>query len=89
MHDLDENGNRTEGKYDHEEISTAYLNKYLVKDFEKVFKESDLEYTMHRQHFQWKFASWTKYLLNVPWISEFVTGYLWAVLSKPQSTSDQ
>jgi len=73
------------GKYDYEVIPEDYLNKYLIKDFEAVFKKSSLDYEMHPQPFGSRFASWTKYFLNIPWINEFITGYLWVVLTKPAS----
>jgi len=84
FHDFDKDGNRIPDKYSYEEIPTDYLNKYLVKDFERGFKESDLDYEMYPIPFGSKFASWTKVLLNVPWIREFVIGYLWVVLVKPE-----
>lgn len=87
MHDFDENGNRYEDKYTHESIPTDYLNKYLVKDFERVFKNSALDFEMHPQPFGSKYAAWSRIFLNVPWIREFVTGYLWVVLTKPERTT--
>ena len=84
MHDFDENGERLQNKYEYESIPTDYLNKFLVTDFERVFDGSPLDYTMHPQPFGSKYAAWTKMFLKTPWIREFVTGYLWAVLSKPE-----
>jgi ubiquinone/menaquinone biosynthesis C-methylase UbiE len=83
FHDMDENGNKKEGKYDYEEIPKDYLNKYLVKDFEKVFAQSDFNVRMHPQPFGSRFASWTKVFLGVPWVREFIIGYLWIVLERP------
>lgn len=85
MHDYDENGDLYKDKYTEEEIPRDYLNKFLVKDFERVFTESSLDYQLHPQPFGSKYASWTKVFLKTPWIREFVTGYLWAVLSNPVS----
>ena len=83
LHDFDEDGNRKQNKYDHEEIPSDYLNKLLVSDFEKVFKDSSLDYKMYPQPFGSRYASWTKIFLNVPWIREYIIGYLWVVLTKP------
>jgi len=84
LHDIDDDGNRKTDKYLHEEIPTDYLNKYLVSDFEKVFAESDLEADVRPQPFGSRFASWTRIFLGVPWLREFIIGYLWVVLTKPQ-----
>ncbi len=86
FHDFDEDGNRKPGKYDHEEIPTDYLNKYLVSDFKKAFKDSPLEFNLYPQPFGSRFARWSRIFLNTPWISEFITGYLWVVLKKPTTT---
>jgi len=83
LHDYDDDGKLKVGKYDYEVIPEDYLNKYLIKDFEAVFKKSSLDYEMHPQPFGSRFASWTKHFLSVPWINEFITGYLWVVLTKP------
>lgn len=83
MHDFDENGERCKDKYGYESIPTSYLNKFLVKDFERVFLESPLDFELYPQPFGSKYASWSRIFLKTPWIGEFITGYLWAVLSKP------
>jgi SAM-dependent methyltransferase len=82
MHDLDEKGQKIEGKFLDQAISTEYLNKYLVRDFERVFKKSKFKYQIFPQHFGSKYARWTKILLKTPWLREFVTAYFWAVLTK-------
>jgi len=89
LHDIDDDGNRKTDKYLHEEIPTDYLNKYLVSDFEKVFAESDLEADVKPQPFGSRFASWTRIFLGVPWLREFIIGYLWVVLTKPEQQLDQ
>lgn len=85
MHDFDENGNKIPDKFNEEEISKDYLNKLLVRDFEKVFESSPFEYQLHRQHFGSKLARWTKYFLKAPIVGEFVTSYIWVVLTKPEN----
>ena len=85
FHDYDEDGNLKEDKYDHEEIPLDYLNKYLVEDFENAFEKSSFEANVLPQPFGSRYANWTKHFLNVPWLREFITGYLWVVLSKPVS----
>lgn len=89
LHDFDDDGNRKTDKYLHEEIPADYLNKYLVSDFEKVFAESDLDVDMRPQPFGSRFASWTRVFLGVPWLREFIIGYLWIVLTKPETQSNQ
>ena len=83
MHDFDENGQRKPDKFDYEEIPQDYLNKFLLKDFERVFRDCPLDYTMHQERFSSKWAGWTTPLLNVPLLREFFTAYIWVVLSKP------
>lgn len=83
LHDFDENGKRKEDKYDYEEIPGDYLNKHLVKDFERVFAESDLDFKVTLVPFGSRYAAWTKLFLGVPWVREFIHGYLWAVLTAP------
>jgi 2-polyprenyl-3-methyl-5-hydroxy-6-metoxy-1,4-benzoquinol methylase len=84
MHDVDEHGNKKQDKYQEEEISREYLNKLLIRDFKRVFDDSPFDYTIFPHPFGSKFARWTKVLLTVPWIREFVTSYIWVVLEKRQ-----
>ena len=88
MHDFDENGNRKEDKYTEESISTDYLNKLLIRDFEKVFRESSFAAQVHQQRFSSKWAAWTAPLLKVPFVREFFTAYLWIVLDKPAAETN-
>ena len=74
-------------KYTEEGISTEYLNKYLLRDFERVFRESPFEWTMHALPFGSKYARWTKVFLETPWIREFITGYIWVVLERDPQES--
>ena len=83
MHDFDENGQRKADKYTHESIPTDYLNKYLIKDFQKVFSESKLKYKINQERFSSKWAAWTTPLLSVPLLKEFFTAYIWVVLERP------
>lgn len=89
FHDLDENGNLKQGKYEHEEIPLDYLNKYTISDFEKVCNDSPLDSELHLQPFGSRYASWTRMFLGIPWIREFITGYLWIVLTKPVAQVNQ
>jgi 2-polyprenyl-3-methyl-5-hydroxy-6-metoxy-1,4-benzoquinol methylase len=82
MHDVDENGRKIEGKFTNETISTDYLNKLLIKDFERIFRESHFNYEIHPQHFGSNYARWTKVFLKTPWLREFITSYIWVVLKK-------
>lgn len=82
MHDFDEEGRRKD-KYNGDELSRDYMNRLLIRDFERLFRESPFEVAMHPRPFSSKLARWTKPLLGVPWVREFLTGYLWVVLTKP------
>ena len=44
MHDFDESGERLTDKYTETEISTDYLNKYMISGFETVLRESAFDF---------------------------------------------
>lgn len=79
-YDLDQNGVKLKGRYEGEKISEDYLNKYLIRDFERALDESKFDYTTHLVPFGHKFAN---LLLTIPWLRELCTGYVWFVLTKP------
>jgi len=87
MYDLDENGDKQPDKYHQEEISDQYVNKLLIRDFEKLFRESGFRYNTQAVPFGSRYAKWTRVFLRTPWLREFVTGYFWAVLTKEQPQS--
>lgn len=82
MHDFDEQGERIPDKYTHERISTDYINKYLIKDFERAIDEAGLKSTTYPVPFGSKYASWTRIFLGIPYVREFVAGYVWFVGKK-------
>lgn len=81
--DLDENGQKLKDKYDYVAISSDYLNKFLLSDFDQAFHDAGFASSMHLQPFSSRFASWTKPLLHIPFVREFIHSYFWAVLTKP------
>ena len=81
--ELDANGNRKTNAYTEESIPTSYLNKYFVRDFERVFMDSGLTWQLDLQPFG--AVPWTKPLLSLPVVREYFHGYFWAVLEKPHS----
>jgi SAM-dependent methyltransferase len=84
MHDLDENGQKKPDQYGGDEISTDYLNKLLIRDFEKIFRASQFEYRLFPIPFSHPYARWTRIFLKVPGLREVITSFFWAVLQKPQ-----
>jgi SAM-dependent methyltransferase len=82
MHDYDQDGQRLADKYTHESISTDYLNKYLIRDFQRAFLASGFVYETHLVPFGSRYARWTSACLHVPWLREFMAGYVWFVLTK-------
>jgi SAM-dependent methyltransferase len=82
MHDLDEQGQKKRDKYCDEAICEDYFNKFLIRDFERVFSESGLQWRVHLEPFGSRFARWTRVFLRVPYLREFFTAYLWAALQK-------
>lgn len=83
MHDFDKNGERIPDKFNYESIPTDYLNKFLIRDFERIFQQSEFDFQIHPERFSSRAAAWTKPLLRVPVLKEFFTSYIWCVLSKP------
>lgn len=79
-HDFDETGKRLP-KYQDEKISTDYVNKFSVRDFERAFANSGLEWRVELQPFSR--IRWTAPLLRVPFLREYLHSYLWATLTKP------
>lgn len=86
-HDLDEHGELKPNKYLGEEIPTGYVNKLLIRDFEQIFRASPFHVRMHPQPFGSSWARWTWIFVRLPWLKEFVTGYLWAVLTKKRNSA--
>ncbi len=82
MFDLDADGRKKPDKYTEESISTDYVNKLLIRDFERTFKRSRFTYQTFLMPFGSRWARWTRVLLRVPWAREFVAGYVWFVLTK-------
>jgi hypothetical protein len=83
-HDFDANGRRKQDRYTEESISTDYLNKYLVTDFERAFERSGLDWRLELEPFG--SAPWTRPLLAVPVAREFLHRYFWAVLEKRRAS---
>src|SRR5262249_8494689 len=71
MHDFDAEGRRIGDKYLAESIPESFLNKLLIRDYERVFAASGLDYVVHPRPFGSSYARWTKVFLHVPWIREF------------------
>jgi 2-polyprenyl-3-methyl-5-hydroxy-6-metoxy-1,4-benzoquinol methylase len=81
-HDVDASGRKYEDKYTEESISTDYLNKLLIRDFERAFGRSGLAWRVHPEPFGSRYARWSRTMLRVPLVREFMTSYFWAVLEK-------
>lgn len=82
MHDYDEDGKKLPDKYTQRTISTDYVNKLLIKDFERAFLVSGFIYETHPVAFGSRYAHWTQVFLRVPWVREFIAGFVWFVLTK-------
>ena len=74
------NGKKDPNRYAYEEISTSYVNKLLIRDFECHFKKSSFKYKLLPISFGK--LGFTAPLLKVPILREFLTGYLWVFLLK-------
>jgi SAM-dependent methyltransferase len=84
MHDYDESGNRLADKYTQRTISTDHLNKLLIRDFERSFRSEGFWCETRPVPFGSRFANWTRVFLPIPWVREFVSGYVWFVLTRPE-----
>lgn len=82
LSDLNEKGEKISSKYTNESIPTDYLNKYFIKDFEKVFNESDFRCATELTPFNVSIARKTKFILKLPYLREFLAGYAWFILTK-------
>jgi len=83
MHDFDDSGRRLADKYTNETIATEYLNKYLIRDFERAFGAAGFQFETYTVPFGSRYAFWTGPFVRVPWLREFLSGYVWFVLTKP------
>ncbi len=84
MHDFDEHGERLADKYTGDTISTDYLNKFLIRDFEHAFSEAGFQFETHAMPFGSPYAFWTRPFVRLPWLRELLSGYAWFVLTKPK-----
>ena len=83
IHEVDAQGNKRTDRFLNETISRDYLNKYLIRDFERAFEQSGMAWQVHLEPFGSKYARWSRVLLGVPWLREFIASYFWAVIEKP------
>ena len=87
IHEIDDEGNRRTDRFLNESISPDYLNKYLMRDFERAFQQSGLAWTVHPEPFGSHYARWSRVFLGIPWVREFLAAYFWAVLEKPAKSA--
>jgi SAM-dependent methyltransferase len=87
FHDLDSDGRKRPNRFVTEQISSEYLNKLLIRDFERIFHSSKFQCTIHPISFSSNWARWTRVFLRVPWLREYVTTYFWTVLHKRPTTA--
>ena len=83
FHDLDANGNRYKDRYTQIRIDPTYLNKFKIRDFEKVFRDSGFAWDVSVEPFS--SAPWVAPLLKTP-LREYLHAYLWAVLRRDRTT---
>jgi hypothetical protein len=84
LHDVDETGRKKPDKYLEEAISTQYVNKLFIRDFEQIFRSSGFAYKVHVIPFRSRWAIWARPLSRLPLLREVFHGYVWAVLQKPK-----
>jgi len=82
-HDFDAAGRRLPDKYTETAISRDYLNHYLISDFEQAFRAAGFSCRTETIPFGSRYARWTRPFTRVPWLREFLSGYVWFILNKP------
>jgi hypothetical protein len=82
MHDCDAEGNRIPDRFTQQSISRDYLNRFLIADFQRAFASAGFVCQTYLVPFGSPCAKWTRPLVRVPWLREFVSGYAWFVLTK-------
>ncbi len=85
--DFDSTGRRLPDKYTEDSISLDYLNHYLIADFERLFRAGGFSCETHPVPFGSWYANWTRPLLRVQSLREFLSGYVWFILRKPSADS--
>jgi 2-polyprenyl-3-methyl-5-hydroxy-6-metoxy-1,4-benzoquinol methylase len=83
MHDFDAMGRRLD-KYKHRSIPREYLNRYLIRDFERTFRACGFLVDTRPVPFGSRYARWTQVFLGTP-LREFLSGYVWFVLTRPKT----
>jgi SAM-dependent methyltransferase len=86
-HDFGEDGRRLADKYTHESISTDYLNKFLIRDFERAFVAAGFDFQTHPVPYGSRYARWTRAFARMPLLREFLSGYVWFVLTRPHGVT--
>jgi SAM-dependent methyltransferase len=87
INDIGPDGERVRGKYEETEISTDYLNKYLIVDFERAFAAAGFQCSTHAVPFSSRAARWSAPLIRLSSLREFLSGYVWFVLRQPGSAA--
>lgn len=87
MHDFDAEGQRLPDKFTNDAVSTDYLNKYLITDFERAFRAAGFQCRTNAVPFGSRYVRWTRAFLGVPGLREFLSGYVWFVLTKPETSA--
>jgi hypothetical protein len=88
MHDRDESGREKPDRHPGDEIPRSYLNKLLIRDFERIFRAGPFRYRLYPVGFSHRCARWTRIFLHMPFVREFVTAYFWALLLKPAAATE-
>jgi 2-polyprenyl-3-methyl-5-hydroxy-6-metoxy-1,4-benzoquinol methylase len=78
FHDLDADGRRQSDRYCEASIDPQYLNKYFIRDFERVFASSGFEASVTLDPIAGVGA--LRPMMRIPIVREYLHGYLWAVL---------
>lgn len=79
MHDLDANGERLSDKYTGDKISREYLNHYLLRDFERAFRETGFDSSTHPVPIH--NLRPLRPLCRLPWFREILSASVWFVLT--------
>ena len=79
MHDLDAEGKRLPDKYTADEIPREYLNHYLLRDFERAFRDACFDSSTYAVPIH--NLRPLRPLCRLPWFRELLSASVWFVLT--------
>jgi len=83
--DFDAKGKHRADRYTEKSIGDNYLNKMLIRDFEKMMATNEIPVRTYVVPFKSMYLRFTKFFLKIPCLREFFASYTWFVITKPNT----